>query len=349
MKSVVFCFDGTGQEPKDAVQENSKDNNSISNVLKLHLLLGGDLVNGKEHEISQRSFYYSGVGTRGNPLTELVRKAVAAQAPEKILDDAMTDLMEYNDCEIVVIGFSRGAAIARQFCVKIGQEYPNAVVSLLLCFDTVASMGMPDLSVMNRPDSDVVFEDESRSVARCIRQAVHCVSLDDKRTAFQPTLMNRDDRVLEVWFSGGHGDVGGGWERDGLSDTVLQFAKDRVKEFTDLTFLDVNDLLYESLGPIRKDDIIDMSSEKEGKGTVHKQKIRLPVSINPVRYHRKLVVVDSDKIDPDHAPLVHESVINRCQHDKDYRPQSLRNAKHHIWRMDGTLSEVKPGLEIHVD
>ena len=46
-KNIIFCFDGTCNDPEDAVQKEfliggAKDN-SITNVLKLHLLFGGDL------------------------------------------------------------------------------------------------------------------------------------------------------------------------------------------------------------------------------------------------------------------------------------------------------------------
>ena len=38
-KTIVFSFDGTGNEPTDAGE--FIENESITNVLKLHLLLGG--------------------------------------------------------------------------------------------------------------------------------------------------------------------------------------------------------------------------------------------------------------------------------------------------------------------
>ena len=39
--TLVFSFDGTGNEPADA--EGFRQDESISNVLKLHLLLGGGI------------------------------------------------------------------------------------------------------------------------------------------------------------------------------------------------------------------------------------------------------------------------------------------------------------------
>lgn len=47
MKKLIFCFDGTCNDPDDAGDFFS--DSSISNILKLHVLLGGKLtpLNGK--------------------------------------------------------------------------------------------------------------------------------------------------------------------------------------------------------------------------------------------------------------------------------------------------------------
>ena len=45
-KTLIFNFDGTGSEPRDAEQFSAahfKEDASISNILKLHLLFGGAL------------------------------------------------------------------------------------------------------------------------------------------------------------------------------------------------------------------------------------------------------------------------------------------------------------------
>jgi len=65
-KTIVFSFEGTGNEPEDVTA--FVENESITNVLKLHLLMGGGLgrdgaVVGSGQEM-QRAFYYNGVGTR---------------------------------------------------------------------------------------------------------------------------------------------------------------------------------------------------------------------------------------------------------------------------------------------
>lgn len=65
-KTIVFSFDGTGNEPADAGE--FVEDESITNVLKLHLLLGGGM--GPYGQVvgdgvgKQLAFYYNGIGTR---------------------------------------------------------------------------------------------------------------------------------------------------------------------------------------------------------------------------------------------------------------------------------------------
>ena len=236
-RTLVFSFDGTGNEPNDA--ESFEHDESISNVLKLHVLMGGGLELDRTptktpNNQEQLTFYYNGIGTRENgediPLVgRLVSKVSgfvnAALAPRwgdarRILNEAMNDLIETNptkDDRIVLFGFSRGAALARKFGV----------------FDTVAAMD----GIHRRGEeisSDVVFE--NGSVHERVLQAVHILSLDEDRIAFEPTQMNIQSvqekrRIEEIWFPGVHSDIGGGYWHDGLSDNALEYMIARCKYY----------------------------------------------------------------------------------------------------------------------
>lgn len=59
-----------------------------------------------------------------------------------------------------------------------------------------------------------------------VKCAFHALSLDEERTAYQPTLWhipqeNEGQELLQVWFSGVHTDVGGGAEDPRLSNISL--------------------------------------------------------------------------------------------------------------------------------
>ena len=141
MKKLIFCFDGTCNDPSDSGDFFS--DSSISNVLKMHALFGGQLKNmGQEHKDApgQRSFYYSGVGTRGSWFRQKINSMFAPPGADMndILEEAEKHLKDNHKVgdEIFVFGFSRGAAIARMFAAKHVQ---GKEVKFLGVFDTVAA------------------------------------------------------------------------------------------------------------------------------------------------------------------------------------------------------------------
>jgi hypothetical protein len=130
-KKIMICFDGTNNEPSDAMQKTSpfKRNKvkdcSISNVLKLHLMFGGNLKNTLKSP-QQQSFYYPGVGTYRGKLWELFNAALALPAGDitTIIRAARKDLKKTYEPgdQIFIFGFSRGAAIARRFASLLVKE-----------------------------------------------------------------------------------------------------------------------------------------------------------------------------------------------------------------------------------
>jgi len=371
-KKIILCFDGTCNDPEDARQGRDwklelKDS-SITNIFKLHLLLGGEPETNRNIFDGQQSFYYPGVGTYGHKLHQLFNAAFALPRQDvgHIIRNAAHDLAEVFEAgdQVFIFGFSRGAAIARRFAAVVNEivrryrpDCPEIRIRFLGVFDTVASIGFPNLDDDRKPISDVVFE--NCTVAATVDEAVHMVSLDDKRTAFMPTLMAYDKkRVTEIWFAGAHSDVGGGFRYDGLSDITLDFL---LNEFTMRRLglktrapssLDFASEDYKKLG-LAYDD---MAIQPNPLGRIHQQErmflLRWTLTDRDLRVH-----VEGEK--PSNPvelyPLVHYTVAERIIGDRDYRPVSLsrrtlhgrveNQVMHRIWRPDGGPYQVVKGLE----
>ena len=172
-KTITFSFDGTGTESSDA--RRFTEDESVSNVLKLRVLMGGgfeaDRTDTKtEGGEDQVTFYYNGIGTceegRSIPLLGRLRDALnMAMAPRwgdaaRILQEARRDFegVGYEEGDrVVVFGFSRGAALARKFASRILGEGLCGEVAFLGVFDTVAAMdGIHRKG--EKISTDVVFE-----------------------------------------------------------------------------------------------------------------------------------------------------------------------------------------------
>ncbi len=353
---LIFNFDGTGNEPEDAKQDikykAKQEDDNISNVLKLHLMMGGNLFQDSESygkselDAIDHCFYYQGVGTYGSWIKRKLNQGLAFESSDvaSIINRAKADFEEcYQPGDTVLVtGFSRGAALARRFVGIIAKELVDSSVEpfVFLCvFDTVASIGLPNMSTASRPDYDVIFED-GFTLSPIVKQATHMVSLDDKRRAFQPTMMNHEpDRIIEVWFAGAHSDVGGGYYRDGLSDVTLSYTMkwlehmSRTQKMTAIKFFKPNQEAINNACPDSLKGMIgidDLQRNPNSLGKNHQQD-RWPVVDWLTLDDRVCCVIEKDKISQDERPIIHYSVTERLHRDDDYRPKSLSNKPHRVW------------------
>lgn len=125
-------------------------------------------------------------------------------------------------------------------------------ILFLGCWDTVGSLGVPD-RVPFLPVDHLVnekYEFHDLELGAHINTARHAVAIDEARDVFDVSNMKKSDRnenqdVLEVWFPGDHGSVGGGergkrelsdcallWMIEEASAKGLQFDADLTDDFT---------------------------------------------------------------------------------------------------------------------
>ncbi len=354
-KLLIFNFDGTSNEPEDAEQEFDKKGNvgdeNVTNILKFHLLCGGNLKQQNPDNLaSQICFYYSGVGTYGNFFQRLYNSGLSKEKFDvaKILREALNDFAEYYEDgdRVLLTGFSRGAALARRFGALINDKV-SATDIIEAVFDTVASIGIPNMKKSERPKSEVVFE-HGHTLPSNVKQALHCLSLDDKRKAFQPTLMNTETRVHELWFAGAHSDVGGGYYYDGLADIVFRYMLNWVDDLDwEVKVIAPSEVNYDELldsdagYKITHDDV---SIDPNVFGKNHQQS-RAPLIGWVTLTDRVCVVIENDEL-TNIQPLVYHSVAQRIAGDRNYVPQALKGLSHKIIYDDGSIDYFN-GMLVH--
>lgn len=101
-------------------------------------------------------------------------------------------------------------------------------VRLLGVWDTVDAVGLPFAlaDVWNKVVWQYKFE--TTSLCGTVERGCHALALDDSRAEFAPVLWNEDDpstrvRAEQVWFSGAHANVGGGYPQHGMSLVTLDW------------------------------------------------------------------------------------------------------------------------------
>lgn len=119
-----------------------------------------------------------------------------------------------------------------KFMVKFKQTFcrQGVKVHFLGLFDCVNSVGQFEVPLTQKS-----FTYIPRSSATHVR---HAVSIHERRLKFKPALFKMDNKDLsndtvEMWFAGGHGDVGGGWDLEPnqrylISDTPLQWMLEEI-------------------------------------------------------------------------------------------------------------------------
>jgi uncharacterized protein (DUF2235 family) len=349
MKRILVCLDGTN---------NSPDDTSITNVLKLHFFAGGKLDNSSD-DPNLLSLYYEGVGNRD--ITKIGRSASAMFAvfePKEILQAAYDDLAENYQPgdELFIFGFSRGAAIARKLAQLINDQGikkqdekdsisvadPGVRIRFLGVWDTVAAFGGANLNKDKLPTSGEVDEKEGR-IAANVQEACHLVSIDDPRLAFRPVLMGHEKRVQEVWFAGVHSDVGGGYDEDGLSDVTLDFMMRKV-EAAGVTFKQLDSIDIPADAKLKRDHVKIVADPMD---ELHLQAVKDAKtyadwieSLKDIMEPRKIYVAKKDQ-PTNILPLIHHTTIERKKNKQDYNSPSLNSLRgaYRVLNADGTIRE----------
>lgn len=110
-------------------------------------------------------------------------------------------------------------------------------ITLLGCWDTVGSLGVPELLPFLPIERlfNAKYQFHDTELNRMIQNALHAVAIDERRKVFdvtpmQPSPKNLAQRLRQVWFPGGHGCIGGGLEEHcKLSDCTLLWMMDEIQ------------------------------------------------------------------------------------------------------------------------
>ncbi|MBI1770563.1 MAG: DUF2235 domain-containing protein [Bacteroidetes bacterium] len=110
-------------------------------------------------------------------------------------------------------------------------------------WDTVGSLGIPLKSFKELNTEKYQFHDVTLSST--VDFAYHALAINERRELFEPTLWEKSSTVKntpghkqmmeQVWFTGVHSNVGGGYEDSGLSDIALEWMMKKA-ENTGLSF-----------------------------------------------------------------------------------------------------------------
>jgi uncharacterized protein (DUF2235 family) len=240
-KNIVFCADGTW--------DSSANGTNVYKLFKACLTTA-----------SQVPYYDDGVGADGTPVEKLLGGAFGEGLYQKIKDgySKISQVYEEGD-RIFLFGFSRGAFTARslagmiavsglptkgfddalvegaftayrhkdqraQILAQLEAKYAmdGAKLTMVGVWDTVGSLGIPAIFGAVSP---LIYGFLDTGLHPDVLNAYQALAIDERRAEFPATLWtgatNPNQTVEQVWFTGVHCDVGGGYPVHGLSDITL--------------------------------------------------------------------------------------------------------------------------------
>lgn len=119
-------------------------------------------------------------------------------------------------------------------------DAPRLHVSYLGVWDTVGALGIPAHWRLSRLDRRA-YQFHDTELTSFVQSARHAVAIDERRLTFTPTLWSNVTELnlqagqdaaspsapyQQQWFPGDHGSVGGGGDREGLSDQAFRWIVD---------------------------------------------------------------------------------------------------------------------------
>ena len=368
-KNIVMCLDGTWNQPgardfgllaetnvyKLFTALKGKRTRARTNARQCKEYLD------HQQRVRQIGFYYHGVGNsvENSQIGQGLGGAFGMGA-DAIVERAYLDVVRvYRPGDrIFIFGFSRGAAIARLLANVVGRRgVPRSLwtlrifgqhwlvrksaqtidattavkVEVLGCWDTVGAFGISK-NIMGIPFQRINLLHDL-DVSLCVKRAYHMVALDETRDAFEPTLMDPDptnpDRVIEVWFSGNHANVGGGYTTSQLSDVALDFLLRNISSGYAWT---------EAMEPGDETWGLFLSAARKDVRVSSQGVTRLdPNPCGQLRHATGAVYSHLPRTVPLRA-VIHDSVFERMRRAQAvYAPQSLFKLNAEIARMRGEL------------
>lgn len=197
-------------------------------------------------------------------------------------------------------------------------------IKFLGVWDTVAALGFPIKWVSYLLDRVSPHLFHSFGLSESVMYARHALAIDEERKTFLPVLWDtladdpNHERMKQVWFSGVHTDVGGGYQEEELSNITLKWM---VKEATAKGLL-----LYAAGDNYQK----YMRAVAEVNGRMHNETIGFPGKL-----FRK--TQRSWNVETHGKPFIHESVKQRLKNNSN-----MDNPTYRPWIFSNTEFVVEP-------
>ncbi|MEO0772039.1 MAG: DUF2235 domain-containing protein [Pseudomonadota bacterium] len=203
--------------------------------------LGGGWGAGFEANVEQAVTFISNNHAEGEPVFVFGFSRGAAQARALThFISWMGGVPEKDDAYYIPLFFRhyllhQGGGSARDIKTDKGHVVADRLrkveIAFLGVWDTVSALGARFRASATTAVADKAFHTRPYP-ADCVTHAYHAIAIDEQRFDFRPEIWTHSlpgQTMVQNWFAGAHGNVGGSYDHDGMANCALHWIVEAAK------------------------------------------------------------------------------------------------------------------------
>lgn len=284
--------------------------------------------------------YEEGIGGKTERTLFIALEAIAGRLSRQTrpMKKRLEEIYQPGD-KLYIVGFSRGASSARKFAtilnkkglkLKDGTKVEQPEIECLGCFETVSDqiLARPLQLMVTRLTGRIAkskwIGENKGVIAPNVKKGIHNVAIDDNRMwrgtplTFNPILMGIEDKVVETWFAGEHGDVGGSYYPTGIPDTSLKYMMEWMEgglgKGNNLKFIEAKHITPENIAHVKNHEEININplDLTVSPNTADRIHLLQPMQVENPSY-RPIYAVKNGKKVKGATIKIHESVLHHME------------------------------------
>lgn len=213
---MIFYEAGVGTEQGFSLRGGALGRGMWRHILDCYRFLVHNYVEGDQIYI----FGFSRGALNARSLSGLIRNSgILKRGHEDFEKDALA----------LYCGYDPGTTPDAEKCMEFRAAHSyEPDIEFVGVWDTVGALGIPGLDGSFRFFKGLDWQFHDGTLSHRIKRARHAMAIHEHRLEFLPTLWELPadlkgdpDRLKQVWFTGAHSDVGGGYPEHQLSDLSL--------------------------------------------------------------------------------------------------------------------------------
>lgn len=241
----------------------------------------------------------------------------------------------------------------KDICDDFKVEYSSLITDIeIKCigvWDTVSAVGLPFNIGLKWFIEKCFFKFRFRDhvLSERVIKAYHAISIDDQRKTFHPEVWEEREDIEQVFFSGVHSNVGGGYPKQGLAYVSLEWMLSKIKSDNGNDGIILRDGFEKEVN--EKAKIHDkLYNSRSGPAVFYRYKPRFfdaikPLSIVKVHYScLERIVRQTQNYNPGNFTISDGQSVAIDEPERFESPELISNADDAFREVSDSLLEAKP-------